>query len=619
MEGIYLSYDLALGTTVVSSVALAGLLWFKAGERAGIRPLVWFCLGVAGWSLGHLFIHRGSPDQGRLGSALVNCAPLVAASLTHFIFAFTGYQSRIKVRVIYGSAGIVAALAILGEAGRLEPWLDFERFYIMDMAGWGVAVVTAVITFLGEGVLLRAVYSERNQNRCRQFWSVFIATGGGMVSASGEVFASLGWPLFPYPMLLLPGYSIMLVYGILRYEFMDVNVWARQSLTAALLAGGTLFVVSLTIVAAATLGATPFAEMPLWHTWMFALLVLGFAALMRRPASMLATRIVYPGSRIEADKMTCWRQELEQANSWEELRLVAEALLSEHMRQPVGAQIVPHAPGTSSTRPQVISRRDGKGWVGDLQQWEAAAPGIRHAAEVFASLFAAAATRLDQALGIAEREKSILVQAHFAELGRLSATVAHELRNPLNIIAMASTNCAPDVSREIMDQVQRAERLTGDLLTYTGALSLEKCRVNLKEQIEYVESHYRGAPMTILVDVHDDLTVAVDAHRFHQVLFNLLDNAKAAVRDVRDPQVRISAMSTSREVVVSVCDNGAGVSAEMKPKLFHPFVSGRAGGYGIGLALVRRIVEAHRGSIDVIDQPGWSTCLELRFPQEGLA
>jgi len=619
MERFYLFYDAALGLTAISSLVLAGLLWLKAVQRAGIRPLVWFCIGVAAWSLGHLFIHIGSFSQARVGHALVNCAPLVAASLTHFMFVFAGHESRFAIRVLYGIAGIATALSLVVGAGRLEQWLAFERFYVMDANGWGVAVVTGLITFLGEGVLLRSLRSETSKNLRRQLLSVFIATAGGMISASGVVFASLGWHLFPYPMLLLPGYSIILVYGILRYEFMDVNVWARQSLAAALLAGGILLAVSLSIVGVTSLGVTPFADVPLWQTWTFALVVLGLATLLKRPTSTLATRLVYIGSKLEAEKMTHWRKELDQAKSWKELRLIAETLLSAHMHQPIDAQIIPHAPGIVSAGPQVITRREGVGWVADLQQWEASTPGIRHAAEVFASLFAAAATRLEQALAIAEREKSLLAQSHLAELGRLSATVAHELRNPLNIILMASTNCPPDVSREIREQVQRAERLTGDLLTYTGALSLDKRRVSLKDQIEYVESHYRSAPMTILIEVCEDLTAMIDAHRFHQVLFNLLDNAKTALRDARDPQVKIAAKSAGGEIVVSVCDNGAGVPLEMKPKLFLPFVSGRAGGHGLGLALVRRIVEAHGGSIALVDQPGWSTCLELRLPQEGLA
>jgi signal transduction histidine kinase len=619
MDGLYLIYDMALVLTVSSSLVLAALLWLKAGQREGIRPLVWFCVGVATWSLGHLLIHVGSLSQARFGQALVNLAPLVAASLTHFILVFTGHESRLAVRVLYGVAACVAALALFFEAGRLDQWLAFQRFYIMDGDGWGVAVVTGLMTFLGHGVLLRTLWSGTNRKIYRQLLSVFIATAGGMVSASGAVFASLGISFFPYPMLLLPGYSIMLVYGILRYEFMDVNVWARQSLTAALLAGGIVLSVSLLIAGAASVGMTPLADLPLWQVWVFALVVLGLAGFLRRPMANIATRLVYLGSRLEAEGMTLWRQELERANNWEELRLSAERLLSEHMHQLIDAHIVPYAPGRVSSKPQVVSRKGVAGWVGELQQWETATPGIRQAGEVFASLFAAAATRLEQALSIAEREKSMLAQSHLAELGRLSATVAHELRNPLNIISMASTNCSPDVSQEILEQVRRAERLTGDLLTYTKTLSLEKHRVNLKDQIDYVQGHYRNAPMTIMAEIREDVTVAVDAHRFHQVLFNLLDNAKAALSDVQQPQVEISTMATPREVVISVCDNGVGVLPAMKPQLFHPFVSGRAGGYGLGLALVRRIMEAHGGSIALVERTGWSTCFELRFPQEDVA
>src|SRR5690606_16288475 len=116
----------------------------------------------------------------------------------------------------------------------------------------------------------------------------------------------------------------------------------------------------------------------------------------------------------------------------------------------------------------------GPGWQVDIVGGEDLLPAQRLQLQVLASLLAGAADNLERTLALAEEEKRRLDQAHLVELGALAAAMAHELRNPLNIIAMASARTEEKTRRHIQEQLQRADRLIQDLLSYGGQLQVDK-------------------------------------------------------------------------------------------------------------------------------------------------
>jgi signal transduction histidine kinase len=619
MGGAYLAYYWALGATVATSVALAGLLWFRAGERTALKPLVWFCLGIAVWAGGQLLIALGTDSQARIGQGLVNGSLVVAAFFTHFALALTGRGRPGAIMAIYVGAAVVTGVAVLGRAGTLEPWLEFGRFYRLDSAAWALAWCTLGLSLWGHVVLIQAIRAGAPQPLRRQLMAVFVASAGGFVAASGFLLGSLGVAMFPYPVLVLPAYTLILVYGILRYDLMAVNVWARRSLASALLATGMLAMASAFVTLSASWGWAQFAALPLWQLWVFSGLAVLLAFALHRPMAALATRLIYPGSRLDARLLDAWREALESAQTWNDLRATAAALLSTHLAQPVDIAIDADETHFPATPLGICCRRGAANWSSDLAGWEAATPGLRRTGEVFGALLAAAAARLEQAMLIAEREKRLLEEAHLADLGRLSATIAHELRNPLNIIGMASAQCSPPVKQDILDQVGRAERLVKDLLTYAGGLSIERTLVTLDEQVAYVASHYARAHLPVQMAVPKAMAVRLDPHRLHQILFNLIDNARHALGNRPDARVAIAADRQDGWVTISVCDNGPGVPEALKEEVFRPFVSGQRGGHGLGLAIARRLVEAHGGTIRFRSDPAWTCCVELRFPAEDRA
>jgi PAS domain S-box-containing protein len=216
------------------------------------------------------------------------------------------------------------------------------------------------------------------------------------------------------------------------------------------------------------------------------------------------------------------------------------------------------------------------------------------------------------------------------------ATLAHELRNPLaplrnglELIKRATDNPAlVHQTREMMErQLAHMARLVDDLLDVSritgGKITLKKQRLVLKRVVETaIETSLpliEANGHKLAVHVPEDLVVDVDAIRLSQVLSNLLNNA--AKFTATAGHIELSAHQDGTDVCVSIRDNGIGIAPESMPKLFVMFTQvGRSinpaqSGLGIGLALVRRLVELHGGTVSVFsDGVGQGSTFTLRLP-----
>ena len=202
-------------------------------------------------------------------------------------------------------------------------------------------------------------------------------------------------------------------------------------------------------------------------------------------------------------------------------------------------------------------------------------------------------------------------QARLVELGGLAATVAHDIRNPLNAISMAAAAASPEVRGEIRQQIARISRLTQDLLDYAKPWHIEPQEFDLSA---LVRAEVRTHPeVEIGPGLQTPLNVWADPRRLQQALINLLDNAVTAA-DLRRVEVDIET-GPAGALRIMVSDDGAGVPEELKDRLFQPFVSLRPGGTGLGLAIVSKIAQAHGGSAALMVRPGWRTCFALDLPE----
>ncbi len=238
-------------------------------------------------------------------------------------------------------------------------------------------------------------------------------------------------------------------------------------------------------------------------------------------------------------------------------------------------------------------------------------------------------------------EEQILHAEKLATLGQLAAGVVHELNNPLTSISVYGEYLHGKAKRagaepgdieklgRIVEGAHRMARFTRDLVTYARPSSEEDAPLSIKEvaleSVRFCEHVLADTGVTLTTSFADDLPpISGVRGQLHQVFVNLVTNACHALRDRDDGAVVIEArrspgLSEAEEIVVRVIDNGPGISSEHLTRIFDPFFTtkGEGKGTGLGLSIARKIVKAHRGTIEVITRHGdgtTGTTFELRFP-----
>ena len=586
-----MAIHVALFVSLLESLALAAVLLHWADRVAGARLLVGFMLGVATWIVGNELPIWTGADAERPALTLLATAPLTSAAFLHFTLVFCRVPaSRPALAAIYGFGLLATGASVLLPFGRFVAIPGLSLVAIPNPAGWVTSLVWAALAGAGELVLLRAFLRGEGLER-RQVAAVAASSAWGLGCMSGYAVPILGLPFYPWPLLGLPLYPIILVYGVLRYRVLVANAWARRGL------GWTLLVGLAGLVAAGIGTAVPLLHLP-GAEWLSGAVAAVAVLVLGGPVRRLAERIVYPGRTVSADDLRAWRSTLAAADTLDALWRRGGTLLSRIVNTPVQVGSAPSAGGV----PTIGCRRGAAGWRCELEGWDAAPPGVRRLAGLFADVLAEQAARVDsqEATRLAERDRQH--RDRLTELGALAATVAHDVRNPLNTISMAVAMADADTRREVGDQVRRIARLADDLLAYAKPWAVEPAPVDPAE--------LAGACLGRPVPVSPGLRVRADRHQLRRALDNLVENARLA----GDGRIGIEIEDAGATVCIHVCDNGPGIPAELRGRLFQPFVSRRAGGTGLGLAIVARIMEAHGGSVALAARPGWTTCFTLTLP-----
>ncbi|MFN7994415.1 MAG: PAS domain-containing protein [Bryobacteraceae bacterium] len=224
-------------------------------------------------------------------------------------------------------------------------------------------------------------------------------------------------------------------------------------------------------------------------------------------------------------------------------------------------------------------------------------------------------------------ESKLQHDAKLESLGVLAGGVAHDFNNLLvGILGNASfaVDEAPaplrPVLQEIVSAAERAADLTRQMLAYAGktqfvfeALDISR---EVREVLALVRSSF-GPSVRVDLDLSDDLpALRADRGQIQQIVMNLLINAAEAL-PASGGNIRVgTSLDTSggRSVVLTVQDNGTGMTAEVKARIFDPFFTTKFMGRGLGLAAVMGIVQAHRGSIGVDSLPGQGTTFRVFLP-----
>ena len=210
-------------------------------------------------------------------------------------------------------------------------------------------------------------------------------------------------------------------------------------------------------------------------------------------------------------------------------------------------------------------------------------------------------------------------QEKLAAMGRVSAGIAHEIRNPLAAIAQANALLSEDstdpaqrrLMRMIADNVERLKRIVDDVMEVAPGLPQEEVAIDATAQVAAICSDWARAAGVALGDRSvlrvelpgEPLGVAFDAEHLRRVLVNLLDNARRHGSDAPGAvQLRLEARDAD-SAFLGVASDGAPIAPEVERYLFEPFFSTRSRGTGLGLYICRELCERYGASIDYRRRP----------------
>jgi two-component system sensor histidine kinase PilS (NtrC family) len=213
-----------------------------------------------------------------------------------------------------------------------------------------------------------------------------------------------------------------------------------------------------------------------------------------------------------------------------------------------------------------------------------------------------------------------------ASLGRMSANIAHEIRNPLASMTgaiealTAKSGLGQDdrdrLTQIVMSESDRLNNIVTDFLAYARPRPLSRERIDVAAVLEEVLMllEHRPLPPTVKVvrAFEAPLSVHADPNALRQALWNLCLNAVDAMPD--GGELTVSAMVLTSTLHLSVADTGRGIAPADLSHIFEPFYSTKPEGSGLGLALVHRIVRDHDGDVEVRSDPRTGTIFTLTLP-----
>lgn len=215
-----------------------------------------------------------------------------------------------------------------------------------------------------------------------------------------------------------------------------------------------------------------------------------------------------------------------------------------------------------------------------------------------------------------------------ATLGTFSAALAHDLRSPLatvrlNLQLVEQATAEPGDREAIADAIAALDRVLAELsgtLDFTRPLQLNVTSLRIEEVVDEVVGIHRAdavqAGVSVVVDCEDGLpTIRGDGPRLCRALGNLLRNAIEAAPE--GTVVTVRAVAHKRGVQVQVCDEGDGIKEDLRDRIFEPFVTTKTSGIGLGLAVVKKVIERHRGTIAAHTNGERGTCMHVWVPGDG--
>ena len=228
-----------------------------------------------------------------------------------------------------------------------------------------------------------------------------------------------------------------------------------------------------------------------------------------------------------------------------------------------------------------------------------------------------------------DMETRLRTSEKLSAIGRMAASIAHEVRNPLASMSGSIQILKKGLDLEdddlhlmniVLKETERLNDLVGNFLDYARPpiprFEDVDLRDVIRETVEFLEPAATGKNIVLETDLPDEKTVlSVDVSQMHQVIMNLLRNSVEALGTRGKVIVSLKRERTPEgdATLLSVSDDGNGIPDEILPEIFEPFKTTKETGTGLGLAIVYQLVQIHKGTIDVHSEAGRGTTMIIRL------
>ena len=223
--------------------------------------------------------------------------------------------------------------------------------------------------------------------------------------------------------------------------------------------------------------------------------------------------------------------------------------------------------------------------------------------------------------------------AELATIGELAASIAHELNNPLAAVILAIGSLFMDLPQGdpkrqslevIAREVGRMRNLIANLPQFGRSSQNKMLILDVRKEIERTTNliHYdpRKHPIVVVREFASNVPpVCADRQQLQQLFLNLFINAKDAMPQGGRLTVRVETSLALKQIIVEVADTGVGIPPEILPRVLEPFFTTKpeGKGAGLGLAICRRIVQEHHGTLNISSEVGTGTTVRIMLPATG--
>jgi two-component system sensor histidine kinase PilS (NtrC family) len=228
-----------------------------------------------------------------------------------------------------------------------------------------------------------------------------------------------------------------------------------------------------------------------------------------------------------------------------------------------------------------------------------------------------------------EMEDKLRVTEKLSAIGRMAASIAHEVRNPLASMSGSIQLLKKDLDLEsedlklmdiVLKETERLNVLVGDFLAYARPPAPHFEDVDLRDIIQDAVRLLRNTSLGPEINLSTELPeeraiLSVDMSQMHQVIMNLVKNSADAIERKGNITISLSRSDNSPdgESVLTVSDDGPGIPEEILPRIFEPFITSKVSGTGLGLAIVYQLVQIHKGTVNVQTQEGLGTSISIHL------